>query len=574
MSPSQKRRRRGFEYSPLQFNGFRLLELISGHSLRADIHCRLQDYRLDSAPPYEALSYTWGDEESACQILLDGLPFHIRPNLRDALRHLRQRQRTRIIWIDAICIDQTSADEKSVQVPLMGKIYAGAQRVVAWLGEETFDSGMALDFIPHLTKVAEVDTESFWLFHLEQEEFLRQMMSLIHLVSRPWWKRMWIIQEVALGLDVLVMCGSRYIPWSTFHLFTTAWMDIGHAPHHRLNRLQNTALRTLGMLVSGFLEALTRLRQSLLTSSSAPELFELSNLLWSFKYRMVTDPRDKIYGLLGLLSHHGIQVNYGKSSEDIYVSIFSSCLLEDRGLDWLRWMTGECYEPKKLCLPSWVPNFGPRALIPISSFLLNPVLGESQRAFATAGTDRSRSSSTIQFGDDYRTLILRGRSFDVVSQCGRIFPCSDDIVLGGRATNQILSQWKEMAINTRFGPHHPHIARENAFWRTILTDRQIEGLHFKENAGWNTAQRLPSEIQYMPPQNPKEEQELVQAMESRQLYLNGRRFGITRKGHFCLLPPTASEGDLICVLLGGEVPYTLRHVDNQNQDSYTMVGEW
>jgi hypothetical protein len=234
----------------------------------------------------------------------------------------------------------------------MGKIYAGAKRVVAWLGEESFDSGMALDLIPHLTEVAEVDTESFWLLHLEQEEFLRQMMSLIHLVSRPWWKRMWIIQEVALGLDVLVVCGPRHIPWSTFHFFITAWMDTGYAPHHRFNILQNTALRTLGVPVSGFLEALTRLRQSLQTSSSASELFELSNLLWSFKYRLVTDPRDKIYGLLGLLSHHRVQVNYGKSSEDIYVSLFSSCLLEDRGLDWFRWMTGECYEPKKLTMSS------------------------------------------------------------------------------------------------------------------------------------------------------------------------------------------------------------------------------
>jgi hypothetical protein len=136
-------------------------------------------------------------------------------------------------------------------------------------------------------------------------------------------------------------------------------------------------------------------------------------------------------------------------------------------------MNGECYEPKKLGLPSWVPNFGPGALIPISSFLLNPVLGELQRAFVTAGTDRSRSLSTIQFRDNYHTLILRGRSFDVVSQCGRIFPCSDDIVLGGRATNPILSQWKKMAMNTQFGTCHPYIARENAFWRTILTDRQI-----------------------------------------------------------------------------------------------------
>ncbi|KAF1964026.1 HET-domain-containing protein [Bimuria novae-zelandiae CBS 107.79] len=574
MSPSQKRRRRGFEYNPLQFNSFRLLELISGHSLYADIHCRLRDYQLDSAPPYEALSYTWGDEKSACRISLDGLPFHIRPNLRDALRRLRQPRSTRIIWIDAICIDQNSADEKSVQVPLMRKIYTRAERVIAWLGEETFDSGMALDFIPYLTEVAKFDTESIWLFYLENYGFLRRMMSLVHLFSRPWWQRMWIIQEVALAPDVLVVCGSRHIRWSTFHVFIIAWMDVGHMSHYRnLSRLQITALRTLGMLVSGFSEALARLRLAIRTNSSVPQSFELSNLLWSFKYRSVTNPRDKIYGLLGLLSDHGVQVNYSKSPKEIYVSFFSSCLLEDRGLDWFRWMTGECYEPNKLCLPSWVPDFGPRAITPISSFLPNPVRGETQRVFFAARQDRSRPLSTIQFEDDHRTLILRGRSFDVVSQCGRIFPFSDDIVLGGRATEPILSHWKKMAMDTQLKTYQSRTDRENAFWRTILTDRQIEGLHFKENAGWNPAQRLLPEIQYIPPKNAKEEQELLQAMENRQLCLNGRRFCITRKGRFCLLPPTASKGDLICILLGGEVPYVLRRIDNQSQDYYTMVGE-
>jgi hypothetical protein len=456
----------------------------------------------------------------------------------------------------------------------MGEIYTRAERVIAWLGEETFDSGMALDFIPYLTEVAKFDTESIWLFHLGNYEFLRRMMSLVHLFSRPWWQRMWIIQEVALALDVLVVCGSRHVPWSTFHSFTIAWMDTGHMPHHRFNILQKTALRTLGMLVSGFSEALTRLRLSHQTISSALESLKLPNLLWSFKYRLVTDPRDKIYGLLGLLGDHGVQVDYGKSFEVTYLSIFSLCLLEDKGLDWFRWMTGECYEPKKLCLPSWVPDFGPRSIIPISSFLPNQNEGELQRAFFTAGPDRSRSLFAIEFGDDSRTLILRGHLFDIVNQCGRIYPVSDDIVLAGRATGPTLSHWKEMATNAQFETYPSRIAKEDAFWRTILTDRQIEGLHFKENAGWNPAQRLPLDIQYIPPKNAKEEQELLQAMENRQLCLNGRRFCITRKGHFCLLPPTASEGDLICVLLGGEVPYVLRRVDKQSQDFYTMVGEW
>jgi hypothetical protein len=151
---------------------------------------------------------------------------------------------------------------------------------------------------------------------------------------------------------------------------------------------------------------------------------------------------------------------------------------------------------------------------------------------------------------------------------------SDDIVLAGCPIKLILSYWKNMVMDTKLGMYPSRIARENAFWRTILTDRQIEGLYFKENAGWNPAQRLPSKIKYIPPKNVKEEQELLQAIENRGLCLNGRRFCITRKGHFCLLPPTASEGDLICVLLGGEVPYVLRCIEAQSQDFYAMVGEW
>ncbi|EUC47207.1 hypothetical protein COCMIDRAFT_52629, partial [Bipolaris oryzae ATCC 44560] len=192
MSPGQKRRRRAFQYSHLPFNSFGLLELVPGKSLSADIHCRLRSHQLNSAPPYEALSYTWGDEESTCRISLDGLPFDIRPNLRNALRRLRQSSSTRTIWIDAICINQNNKDEKSIQVPLMRNIYTRAERVIAWLGEEMVDSAVALNFIPDLTDIAKSDTESNWLLHIEDDRFLRRMISLAHLFSLPWWQRIWI----------------------------------------------------------------------------------------------------------------------------------------------------------------------------------------------------------------------------------------------------------------------------------------------------------------------------------------------------------------------------------------------
>ncbi|CAG5142984.1 uncharacterized protein ALTATR162_LOCUS1261 [Alternaria atra] len=483
MSPKQKRRRRDFEYNPLR-NDFRLLELVPGPSLYADIHCKLQDYQLDSAPPYEALSYTWGDGKSECRILLDEKLFYIRTNLRDALRRLRQCQGTRIIWIDAICINQDSADEKNVQVPLMGKIYTKAERVVVWLGEEDFDNGTAINFIPYLTMIAKVDAEFLWRWQLEQHEFLRQISSLIHLFARPRWSRTWTIQEVALAPNVVFVCGSRDITWSTFRSFIIAWMDIGRIPPYKnLSGLQKTVIRYLGMLVSGYSEALARLRTADRNMSSRPKSSALSELLWSFKYRSATDPKDKIYGLLGLLSDHGVKVDYSKSSEDTYISFFSSCLLEDEGLSWFRWMTGECQEPKGLCLPSWVPDFGWRAIIPISSFLPDRSKGELQRTFLAAGPNRSISPSAIQFEDDGRTLVLRGRSFDVVSQCGRTFPLSDDIALADQPIKPILSHWWSMVMDTKHGMYHSHFAKGNAFWRTILTDREIEGLHFDENAG-------------------------------------------------------------------------------------------
>jgi hypothetical protein len=284
-------------------------------------------------------------------------------------------------------------------MPLMRKIYTVAERVIVWLGEETFDTGVAIDFIPHLTEVARLDIKENWLRLLGQDEFLRKMSSLISLFFRPWWQRTWVIQEVALAKAVLVLCGPRQSPWSIIESFVMAWMDIKYAPPLQTRtRLQKTALRTRGMRVSGYSEALARLRLDLQTNSCTPKSLELSSLLWSFKNQSVTDPMDRIYGLLGLLSDHGVKVDYySKSPEDIYTSFFCSCLSGDRGLDWFRWITGEHRETRKLDLPPWVPDFGSRAMIPISSFLPYSVPEEfsSRRVAASVLSSRAESFQII-----------------------------------------------------------------------------------------------------------------------------------------------------------------------------------
>ena len=112
---------------------------------------------LDKPPIYNALSYTWGVPQSDCAILCNGQPLIVTPNCRAALLRLRQNADYLTLWIDSICIDQTSVSEKSVQIPLMGEIYSRTDKVLIWLGEESLESNLALD---HLRRAAVLAAEA------------------------------------------------------------------------------------------------------------------------------------------------------------------------------------------------------------------------------------------------------------------------------------------------------------------------------------------------------------------------------------------------------------------------------
>ncbi|KAF1989760.1 heterokaryon incompatibility, partial [Aulographum hederae CBS 113979] len=83
---------------------------------------------------FEALSYMWGPRDPNCHILCEGRPLFITPNCASALLHLRKKKSPRLLWVDAICIDQDSVEEKNHQIPIVGEIYAAAEQTIAWLG--------------------------------------------------------------------------------------------------------------------------------------------------------------------------------------------------------------------------------------------------------------------------------------------------------------------------------------------------------------------------------------------------------------------------------------------------------
>ncbi|KAH8817266.1 heterokaryon incompatibility protein-domain-containing protein [Xylogone sp. PMI_703] len=144
-----------FKYNPIDLGkpSFRLLRLLKGDG--RDICCEIFDawlHQRGNVVFYEALSYTWGYNDFAESIEVKGRRLHITLNLYRALRDLRLRDRDRILWVDAICIDQQNKKEQGLQVQQMDYIYKQADQVIFWLGQSTYNTNVLMDSLRELQK--------------------------------------------------------------------------------------------------------------------------------------------------------------------------------------------------------------------------------------------------------------------------------------------------------------------------------------------------------------------------------------------------------------------------------------
>jgi hypothetical protein len=167
-------------------NSIRLLRLLPSEDENAVIQCQLFNCSLQESGkrthPYDALSYVWGESDKTRHICVDLLDLSINPNLHDALTHLRHPYIERIIWVDAVCINQANEAEKERQILFMAKIYGQATRVVVWLGEAAEKSDQALEEI----RVAggKISKNS-----LKKEAIEKAILALLR---RPWFQRIWV----------------------------------------------------------------------------------------------------------------------------------------------------------------------------------------------------------------------------------------------------------------------------------------------------------------------------------------------------------------------------------------------
>jgi hypothetical protein len=193
-----------FPYSPLDPNhdSIRLVVLEPSESTTPDIRCRLHHVTFREKTKYEALSYTWGDKLATEPIYIDGRLVWVGLNLREALDFLRDKQNERVLWIDAICINQADIQEKNRQLSIMPYIYTRAQTVVVWLGCHNVGD-LTGHYAPYSTTAmglsAIVEEERAFIANTWQQLFGTENVNdgkiLGAMCNKPYWSRLWIIQE-------------------------------------------------------------------------------------------------------------------------------------------------------------------------------------------------------------------------------------------------------------------------------------------------------------------------------------------------------------------------------------------
>ncbi|KAF9701663.1 hypothetical protein EKO04_001001 [Ascochyta lentis] len=286
---------------PLNHNTsqIRVLSLLPDGNRNAALMGKLRVVDLVSEKPkYEALSYVWGSPDLSYELHVQGGLLKISANLFAALVQLRDARAPRDLWIDAICINQTTASEKNHQVGQMFRIYSQAWRVLIWLGEADEESDRAMSCVAN---------RHYYSLGLHQASSI---------FTRPWWSRVWTLQEgFAAGPYSRVLCGNRTVGWEALLNAYKSQLPISW-------QLQEGD-------VAEFVRAYTKHQ---IWSST------LEGMFWSSTLREATDPRDYIYALLGPIDptiKTFLQPDYTKPVSWVYQKAMVAMIAEAGQLDLL-----------------------------------------------------------------------------------------------------------------------------------------------------------------------------------------------------------------------------------------------
>ncbi|GAP87007.1 putative heterokaryon incompatibility protein [Rosellinia necatrix] len=650
----------------------RILTLAGSQSFTDPIHVRLSVVELASRPPpvYEALSYCWGDAADRRLVFCDGAPFPVTRNLETALRHLRRCGEgkgedggDRVLWVDAICINQNDLAERAHQVGLMRQIYETASRVVIWLGEAKDDSHLVLPLCKRLfntwqdlllddfdladpTILFRPDVGAIWRTKLREVKHNKAIMArsqgggmanddshqpdgtearreddeaeeamlledptkedvaaMLLLISRPWFTRCWVFQEAVLGRSPLVLCGESALEWDMFYagvILITALSAGGLTGRHAASNMTPVMMMR------------NKRRASMANRAAEAQRIDLLWLLWQVRELDATDPRDKVYSVLGLVGPDEARAgrlvpDYTVSVGECYRRAALAIMSYTRNLDvfLIEQNPGSRPGSSLSWVPDWVCSKSPTPVSYIRADDRGNPKGSRYKAFRASTADEWDVAGKVN-GD---VLKLSGYVLDVIVALEDILtvPHMNQVningmyastgaftgfwkgLLGGLGTYfEGLVRWEKLALSRKY-PKYPTGEDPETVFAMTLCAGNIDGPEtalagFRE---WRKILRGPKSVGFLGrfAANSQAYKSLVgitglvpniRAGAQNRVYLTAterslyRRLARTEKGYLAMVPSQSAIGDRISVFQGGKMPFVIRAAPYKN--GYQLIG--
>ncbi|KAI4115246.1 MAG: hypothetical protein LQ345_004121, partial [Seirophora villosa] len=520
-------------------------------------------YATADVPKYLALSYTWGTEDHTKTIPFDDQELMVTPNLYAALSEisLNGAFSDSWFWIEAICIDRDNAEDKAMEVKRMKVIFANARTVLIWLGPAADDSDVAMEFLAGLTKTLTSepkDPESIQDLRRTTAPIIDSSWNAItKLYERRWFRRLWVIQEVAFARHALVQCGKKILHWSVFTDATANALLLSEVRHG----VSTPMKRGVSSLI---------LIHNIRMRVPIRGFTDFAIFLQHFTLKETTNQLDHIYGLLGLVADNICQVipvDYTWTAAQCFTECCKVLIERDSSL-FLLSMASSLYRNPQL--PTWCPD--------LSQFTFVTLHAKDEN-FKAGYKSLSTRRSMIKVCDDSNAIKVPGFRVDIVREVvqGRyrdVFTVDKAENSAAASSNLALESQSLTLFSEVYSMEESNL---EAYYRTLIAN------HFEHTVPVPSDQTLRDQYTYMkqfwvelserqPSERPLSEPKsgmlrYAQGVEAQRFH----RFFNTKGGRIGLGPRKLQPGDVICVFYSAGPLFALRF--DETGEKAELVGD-